>query len=94
MAVSEILRDERLDLRMTAADKAVLEKAAACRNMNITSFVLAIAMPEARKVLSEAEEFKLSAEDSERVMAFLDQPPAPTPTLLAAAARLARRGAR
>jgi uncharacterized protein (DUF1778 family) len=93
MATTEILRDERLDLRMPAADKAVLEKAASHRHMNITSFVLAVALPEARKVLSEAEVLKLSAEDSDRVMAYLDQPPAPTPTLLAAAARLARRGA-
>lgn len=93
MASIETLRDQRVDLRMPAADKAVLEKAASLRHTNITSFVLAVALPEARKILSEAESMILSAKDSKRVMAYLDQPPAPTPTLLAAAARLARRGA-
>jgi len=94
MAAIDIRRDQRLDLRMPAADKAVLEQAAAYRHMNITSFVLAVALPEARKILSEAESVRLSANDSRRVMDCLDQPPAPTPTLLAAAARLARRDTR
>jgi uncharacterized protein (DUF1778 family) len=93
MATAEISRGERLDLRLPAADKALLERAASYRHMNITSFVLDIALPEARKVLSEADSIKLSMQDSERVMAYLDHPPAPTATLLAAAARLARRGA-
>ncbi len=94
MAATDILRDQRLDLRLPAADKALLEQAVAHRHMNITSFVLAVVLPEARKILSEAESVTLSAKDSERVMAYLDQPPAPTPTLLSAAARLARRGPR
>jgi len=94
MATTVTLRDQRLDLRMPAADKAVLEKAASHRHMNITSFVLAVVLPEARRILSEAESVTLSGKDSERVMAYLDHPPAPTPTLLAAAARLAGRGAR
>jgi uncharacterized protein (DUF1778 family) len=91
MATIDTLRDQRLHLRMPAADKAILEKAASHLQMNITSFVLAVALPEARKILSEAESVTLSRKDSERVMVYLDQPPAPTPTLRAAAGRLARR---
>ena len=93
MTTTDGLRDQRVDLRMPAADKAMLEKAASHRHMNITSFVLAVAIPEARKILSEVESVTMSGKDSQRVMAYLDHPPAPTPTLLAAATRLARRGA-
>jgi uncharacterized protein (DUF1778 family) len=48
-------------------------------------------MPTAKEVVDRAERIVLSERDSARVLKLLDNPPKPTPALLAAARRRARR---
>ena len=82
MSASATVRDERLDLRMPGSDKDLLERAAAYRHVPLSSFVLTVALAEARQVITQAESVRLSAADTGRLMAYLDQTPAPTPTLV------------
>jgi uncharacterized protein (DUF1778 family) len=48
-------------------------------------------MPAAKEVVDRAERIVLSERDSARILKLLDNPPKPTPALLAAARRRSRR---
>ena len=55
-------RSERLDLRVSAETKRLLEDAAASEDRTLTDFVLASASIAARRVLADRREFTLSPE--------------------------------
>lgn len=85
MPRSAVNRDDRLELRATREEKRLLSAAAAYERLDVTSFILRSALPAARKVVDQNERIVLSARDTERVLALLDNPPKPTKALLAAA---------
>lgn len=87
MPSKTITRDDRIELRASRAEKRILAAAAAYERLDLTSFVLRIAVPAAEKVVARNETILLSARDSKRVLELLDHPPKPTPALLAAARR-------
>ena len=76
---------QRMNLRLKPEQKATLMRAAALRNTDLTDFVLQNAMREAHAVIDHADRLVLSERDSLRVLALLDDPPAPNARLLAAA---------
>jgi uncharacterized protein (DUF1778 family) len=78
-------RDDRLELRATRDEKRLLAAAAAYERLDVTSFVMRSALPVARKIVDQNERIALSARDTERVLALLDDPPKPNKALLAAA---------
>ena len=84
-------REERIELRATREEKRLLTAAAAHERLDLTSFVMRNALPAARAVMEQAERIVLSRRDSERVLALLENPPAPTPALKEAARRRAAR---
>jgi uncharacterized protein (DUF1778 family) len=75
----------RMNLRVQADQKARLVRAAAIRNTDLTDFVLQNALREADAVIEQAETLTITARDSVRVLALLENPPAPNTRLLAAA---------
>jgi uncharacterized protein (DUF1778 family) len=85
-------RDDRIELRTTKEEKRLLAAAASYARLDVTSFIMRSALPAARKVVDRAERIVLSQRDTERVLKLLENPPKPTPALLAAARRRARRG--
>lgn len=85
-------RDERIELRATRDEKRLLTAAAAHERLDVTSFILRAALPAARDAVEKAERISLSERDSLRVLELLENPPAPTPALLAAARRRLARG--
>lgn len=85
-------KNERIDLRIPAAEKVLLEKAASYQHVGLTTFVMQAALPKARRIVDQAERLVLSVDEAQQVMDYLDHPPAPTAALMAAARRLARRG--
>jgi uncharacterized protein (DUF1778 family) len=85
MPRTAVNRDDRLELRATREEKRLLATAAAYERLDVTSFVLRSALPAARKIVDQNERIVLSARDSERVLALLDNPPKPGKALLAAA---------
>ena len=75
----------RIEFRLPAEEKAMLARAAALMNMDLTAFILGKMLPEARTVIENAERLALSERDSLRVLALLENPPAPTDKLRRAA---------
>ncbi|CAN7602403.1 DUF1778 domain-containing protein [Pararhizobium sp. LjRoot238] len=79
---------ERMSLRIPAAAKAKLVRAAALSNTDLTNFVTQSALREAEAVIEEAETIKVSERDYLRILELLENPPAPNAKLLAAARAL------
>jgi uncharacterized protein (DUF1778 family) len=71
-------------------EKALLLRAVALRQTNLTEFVIQTAVKAANEVIVEAERVQLSERDSLRVLDLLENPPAPNQKLRAAAKALAR----
>ncbi len=80
--------NKRMNLRVNAEQKAKLLRAAALKHTDLTDFVLQPALREAEAIIEEAEQVRLSARDSMRVLDLLENPPAPNAKLRAAAKAL------
>ncbi|PSH64297.1 DUF1778 domain-containing protein [Phyllobacterium brassicacearum] len=80
--------NERMSLRIAAAAKAKLVRAAALRNTDLTNFVTQSALREADAVIEEAEVIKVSERDYTRILELLENPPKPNARLRAAVAAL------
>jgi uncharacterized protein (DUF1778 family) len=67
--------NQRLALRLKPADKALIVRAVALAQTDMTSFILRTVLQEAQAVIDEHERLKLSRRDSVRVMELLENPP-------------------
>lgn len=74
-------KDERLQVRLDALTKSVLQRAAGYRRKTVSQFVLATALEEAEKVIRENEIVTLSEPDWKRFYDALTNPPPPNPAL-------------
>jgi uncharacterized protein (DUF1778 family) len=77
-------------LRVRPEQKAMLLRAAALRNTDLTDFVLQPTLREAKKVIEETERGTLSERDSLMVLKLLEKPPAPNARLRKALASLSK----
>ncbi len=75
----------RVELRLKPEDKAVLARAAALERLDMTNFILRLALPRAQEVIMGAEKLKLSERDSLLVLDLLEHPPEPSARLIKAA---------
>jgi uncharacterized protein (DUF1778 family) len=91
MSDTNAAREDRIELRTTKEEKRLLAAAAAYERLDVTSFIMRNVLPTARNVVDRAERIVLSARDSRRVLELLENPPNPTPALMAAARRRAAR---
>ena len=91
MAATSAAREDRIELRATQEEKRILATAAAYERLDVTSFIMRNVLPTAREVVDRAERIVLSERDSVRVLKLIENPPKPTPALLAAARRRAAR---
>jgi uncharacterized protein (DUF1778 family) len=80
-------REDRIELRATREEKRLLATAAAYERLDVTSFIMRKMLPTALAVVDRAERIVLSERDTVRVLELLENPPKPTPTLIAAARR-------
>ncbi len=87
MSETRAAREDRIELRATKEEKRLLATAAAYERLDVTSFIMRNVLPAARDVVDQAERIVLSERDTTRVLELLENPPAPTPALLAAARR-------
>ena len=83
--------NSRVALRIRAADKAVIMRAVALAQTDITEFMLRTALREAQLVIEEHERVKLSKRDSLRVLELLENPPPPNAKLRKAARAMPQR---
>lgn len=80
-------KDDRLQVRLDARSKSVLQRAASYRHKTVSQFVLATALEEAEKVIRENEVVTLSGPDWKIFYDALTNPPAPNAALRKAYAR-------
>ncbi len=80
-------KDDRLQLRLDAGSKSLLQRAASYRHKTVSQFVLATAMEEAGKVIRENEVVTLSGPDWKVFYDALTNPPAPNAALRKAFAK-------
>jgi uncharacterized protein (DUF1778 family) len=83
-----VKESSRMSLRIRPEDKALLVRAVAYTNTDLTAFVLQNAIQAAKTVITQSEHLALSERDSLRVLNALENPPAPNTKLLAAARAL------
>ena len=83
--------NSRVALRVRPADKALILRAVALANTDMTGFILGTALKAAQAVIDEHELVKLTSRDSQRVLELLDHPPAPNAKLRKAARALPER---
>jgi uncharacterized protein (DUF1778 family) len=81
-----------IELHATQDEKRLLTAAAAHERLDVNSFIMRAVLPTARDIVERAERLELSQLDSQRVLDLLENPPALTPALLAAARRRVARG--
>lgn len=77
--------NNRIALRVQAADKAIIMRAVAMAQTDMTDFILRAALREARSVIEEHERVKLTHRDSLLVLDLLENPPRPNAKLRKAA---------
>lgn len=87
MATAYPPKSERLEARLTAEQKEVLQRAAALGGSSVSDFVVRSAQREAERILREHDVVTLSARDSRVFVEALLNPPAPNDAFRAAAAR-------
>lgn len=76
--------NDRMSMRVRTEEKAMLLRAAALENTDLTDFVLKHALQSAKAVIDKAEHVRLSERDSLRVLEVLENPPRPNAKLRAA----------
>lgn len=81
---------KRMNLRVRPEQKALLLRAAALNNTDLTDFVLRHALREAEAAIKAADRVVLSVRDSLLVLDLLENPPVPNASLQAAAEALPR----
>lgn len=72
MAGSAKRQEHRLEIRLSAAAKEVLQRAALLQNKSIDAFVLDSGLVAAAEVLADRHDFKLSAQQYDAFVAALD----------------------
>lgn len=75
------LRSAKLDLRLTARDKHVLQEAAAVERRSVSDFVLHSALSRAEETLLDRRVFYVDAGGYDRFIAALDAPSREHPRL-------------
>jgi uncharacterized protein (DUF1778 family) len=83
--------NKRMNLRIQPEQKALLARAAALAQTDLTSFVTQAALREAQSTIERAERMRLSARDSRLVLDLLENPPPLNRKLKDAVAALPKR---
>ncbi|MEL4014854.1 type II toxin-antitoxin system TacA family antitoxin [Dryocola clanedunensis] len=82
------LKKQRIDLRLSDADKSLIEEAAAMNNQTLTQFMVSCASERAAEVIEQHRRLVLNEESFNLVMDAIANPPAPNEKLKQAAKRL------
>jgi uncharacterized protein (DUF1778 family) len=81
------LKDQRLNIRASQAEKAVVEEAASVRHMGVSQFMLQAALRSAEEVLADQSRFVVPAGKWRDFLALLDRPARVIPALADAASK-------
>ena len=81
MKTEIVTKQTRLNVRASAQQKKVIEKAARLLNTTVSSFVLQRAVEDAQAILAEQHQFRLPKEQWQAFCKALDAPPRDLPAL-------------
>jgi uncharacterized protein (DUF1778 family) len=81
----ETIRSDRIELRASPAEKALLLRAAQLERLDLTTFVMRAALPRAESVVAASERIELTERDSLLVLDLLENPTEPPKRLVRAA---------
>lgn len=81
-------KTERIEVRLSAEHKALIENAAALRGQSLSAFVVSEALEQARRLQLTV----LTRRDWERFLEIMDHEEEPAPALVAAAKKHRRNG--
>jgi uncharacterized protein (DUF1778 family) len=90
--IPDTTRDAQLEVRVSAAQKSLLQHVAALSGCTLSDFVVTSAQDAARRVIAEHESIQLSREEQQAFVQALLQPPEPNARLKRAAKAYLRRG--
>lgn len=76
-----IQKDNRIDLRVKADQKELLNYAASLQELSLSAFIMASALKEAQEIVTEKVHFTLSPKQWKSFCDELDQPPKTVPKL-------------
>ncbi len=76
-------KEQRLSIRASEPEKALLQQAAQARHMNTSQFVLQASLNAAQTIIADQTEFRLPPEQWEAFRRRLDAPPRTIPALRA-----------
>ena len=76
--------DERLDLKLSAADKQLFAQAAAIEGLSMAAFVRSAAKQRAAIAIQQERQLRLSQQDFTAFQSAIAEPFTPTPALQAA----------
>lgn len=68
------VKEERLQIRVDPADKALLERAAAASHLNVSAFVVQAAASKAEEILAERSSIRLSPQAAAAFSEALERP--------------------
>jgi uncharacterized protein (DUF1778 family) len=88
---SDSRKQERLEARVTRAQKQLIERAARIRGTTVTNFIVASAQQAAEEAIRNGEMLALRGEARESFVAAMLRPPAPNAAARAAARRYLNR---
>ena len=74
-------KEERIDVRLDREAKVTIARAAALRHQSVSDFILSATLERCQEVIERANMIRLSEHESERFLAALANPPAPSPKL-------------
>ena len=77
--------NSRMSLRIRGKEKALLMRAVALQDTDLTGFVVGCAVRAAQDVIRDHEQMQLSERDSLKVLDLLENPPQPNAKLVSAA---------
>ena len=77
-------KTERFNIRIPPAQKALIARAAALSNKDMTEFILDKVVPEAAAVVEASETISVSKRDFARILDLLEHPPKPNAKLSSA----------
>jgi len=85
-----IEENSRISLRIRPEEKALVMRAVALKQTDLTDFVVRHAVRAAKQVIQKADRIQLTERDSLMVLDLLENPPAPNAKLHAAARGFAK----
>jgi uncharacterized protein (DUF1778 family) len=75
--MTAVTKNARLDLRMTATQRELIERAADVAGTTVTSFAVTRLVADAEQVVRQAKTIQLDDDEWDAFVQILDAPPAP-----------------